>query len=80
MDVEAEVSLYPLGQKELGPAVKAFIETLRSCGCQVKVGDMSSLVTGDSEQVFDALRQADERAASQGGCALIVKACNVCPM
>jgi uncharacterized protein YqgV (UPF0045/DUF77 family) len=80
MEVEAEVSLYPLGQTELAPGVKAFIEALREHGCRVEVGDMSSLVTGESEQVFDALRQGYERAASQGGCVLVVKACNVCPV
>jgi len=78
MDVEAEVSLYPLGQKELAPGVNAFVEVLRTHGCQVKVGDMSSLVTGESEQVFGALRRAYDGAASQGGCVLIVKACNAC--
>lgn len=78
MDVEAEVSPFPLGQKELAPGVNAFIEALRAHGCPVKVGDMSSLVVGDSEQVFDALRQVYDRVASQGGCVLIVKACNVC--
>jgi uncharacterized protein YqgV (UPF0045/DUF77 family) len=78
MDVEAEVSLYPLGRKELKPGVKAFIDTLTDCGCGVEVGDMSSLVTGDSKQVFGALRRAYDGAASQGGCVLVVKACNVC--
>jgi uncharacterized protein YqgV (UPF0045/DUF77 family) len=80
MKVDAEASLYPLGQKELGAGVKAFIEVLREHGCQAKVGSMSSLITGDSEQVFDALRLGYDRAASDGGCVLIVKACNVCPV
>ena len=80
MEVEAEVSLYPLGQKELGPSVKAFIQTLKEQSCQVEVGSMSSLVSGDSRKVFDALRQGYDRAASEGGCLLVVKACNVCPV
>jgi uncharacterized protein YqgV (UPF0045/DUF77 family) len=78
MEVEAEVSLYPLGRKHLGPSANAFVETLRENGCRLKVGDMSSLVAGDSQQVFDALRRGYEEAASQGGCVLIVKACNAC--
>jgi len=80
MKLEAEVTLYPLGQKELGPGVKAFVEVLREHGCHVEVGSMGSFVTGDSEQVSGALRQGYDRAASQGGCVLIVKACNVCPV
>lgn len=80
MEVEAEVSLYPLGQKELEPGVKAFIKALREHGCQVEVGDMSSIVAGESQTVFEALRLAYDSAASEGGCVLIVKACNVCPV
>ena len=80
MEVEAEVSLYPLGQKELSPGVKVFVETLGEHGCQVEVRDMSSLVSSHSEQVFDALRQGYDRAASEGGCLLVVKACNICPV
>jgi hypothetical protein len=33
MKCEAEVGLYPLGRKELEPAIKAFIEVLREHGC-----------------------------------------------
>lgn len=80
MEVEAEVSLYPLGQKEFAPGVRAFMEALRERDCRVEVEDISSLVSGDSKQVFEALRRAYERAASQGGCALVVKVCNVCPV
>ena len=80
MEVEAEVSLYPLGQKKLEPGVKALIQALRECGCEVQVGEMSSLVAGDSRTVFDALRSAYDRAASEGGCVLVIKACNVCPV
>jgi len=80
MKVEAEVSMYPLGRKDLGTHVRRFIEGLRDCGCQIEVGDMSSLVIGESGQVFDALRQGYDGAAAEGGCVLIVKACNVCPL
>ena len=80
MEVEAEVSLYPLGQRKLEPGVKAFIQALREQGCHVEVGDMSSIVSGESQAVFDALRLAYDRAASEGGCVLIIKACNVCPV
>jgi len=80
MEVEVEVGPYPLGQKELGHGVKAFIQMLQEQGCQVEVGDMSTLVTGQSTQVFDGSRRGFDRAASEGACVLIVKACNVCPV
>jgi len=57
-----------------------FIEAVREHGCHVEVGSMSSLVTGDSQHMFDALRQAYGRVASASSCVLIVKVRNVCPV
>ena len=79
-EVEAEVSLYPLGQERLAPLIEAFVRVLRDNRCEVEVRQMSSLVVGNSHNVFDALRSAYEQAASEGGCVLIVKVSNVCPV
>jgi len=80
MEVEAEASLYPLGQKDFRREAEAFVDVLRKHECNVEVGDMSCLIEGESEPVFAALRAGYEHAASQGGCVLVVKACNVCPL
>ncbi len=80
MEVEAEVSVYPLGQKEISRGVKDFIAALREHDCQVEVGGMSTLLSGNSEEVFHALQEGYDRMAAEGGCVLIVKACNVCPV
>lgn len=80
MKVEAEVSLYPLAQRDLEPPVHAFLEALRRHKCDVTVGDMSSLVKGETQDVFDALRLGYERAAEHGGCVLVIKACNACAL
>ena len=80
MNLEAETSLYPLGDADLSHPVEDFVQVLRAEGCTVEVGPMSSIVTGESSQVFRALGAAYEKAAKQGGCLLIIKACNVCPI
>ena len=80
MDVEMEVSLYPLAEENLAHPVHDFTNLLQKHGCKVETGPMSSLVQGDSTQVFEALRIAYEHAAEESGCVLIVKACNVCPL
>jgi len=79
MEVEAEVSLYPLGEPHLSNPIQAFVKVLRESGCAAETGPMSTLVKGDSKQVFDALRLGYDRACERGGVVLIVKASNCCP-
>ena len=79
MDIQAEVSLYPLGKSHLSRSIEAFVEALEEHGCHTEVGDMSTLVRGKSDKLFDAIRIAYEEACKQGGCVLIVHASNACP-
>lgn len=79
MEVEAEVSLYPLGEPHLSHPIQAFVQVLEAHGCEAEVGQMSTIVKGESANVFEALRVGYENACEQGGCVLIVKASNVCP-
>ncbi|MFW5915560.1 MAG: YkoF family thiamine/hydroxymethylpyrimidine-binding protein [Planctomycetota bacterium] len=79
MEVEAEVSLYPLGEQHLSRAIESFVNVLEEHDCEAEVGPMSSLVHGESFNVFKALRVGYERACEDGGCVLIVKASNACP-
>ena len=80
MRVEAEVSLYPLGEERLSPFITSFVNVLKDHGCEAEVGQMSTLVKGDTAQVVDALKAGYEKAAGQGGCVLIVHVSNACPM
>jgi len=79
MVVEAEVSLYPLGEPHLSHPVQAFVKVLEDYGCETEVGQMSTLIKGESANVFEALRAGYDYASQKGGCVLIVKASNVCP-
>jgi uncharacterized protein YqgV (UPF0045/DUF77 family) len=56
--ISVEVSLYPLRELDLGPAILDFVEALRAEGLQVEPGPMSSLLVGEADQVFDALKRA----------------------
>jgi uncharacterized protein YqgV (UPF0045/DUF77 family) len=80
MNVEVEVSFYPLTGGEAERPVHDFLEVLERHGCTVEVGPMSSIVTGNSSQVFEALRVGYEKAAEKSGCMMLTKACNVCPL
>jgi len=80
MKVEMEVSLYPLAEENFEHPVMDFVDVLKKHGCTVEHTPLSSVVTGESEKVFEALRLGYEQAAQKSGCVLIIKACNACPL
>lgn len=79
MEISAQVSLYPLGQSDLSPAIEAVWEALRGQGLEPQPGTMSTLVQGDDEVVFAALRDAFAGAAQFGGAVMVVTVSNICP-
>ncbi len=53
--ITAQVSLYPLRQESLSPAINKVLETFRAQGLLVESGSMSSLIIGDDAAIFAAL-------------------------
>jgi len=80
MRVSAQISLYPLRQQKLGPAIDLIRQALEREGLEADVGPMSTLVTGETSRVFPALREGFERAARRGAIAMVVTLSNACPM
>jgi len=80
MYLEVDVSLYPLAEQYLQHPVHDFIEVLEKHGCEVENSPTSSIVKGESEKVFEAIRIGYEQAVLKSGCVLIVKVSNVCPL
>jgi uncharacterized protein YqgV (UPF0045/DUF77 family) len=78
--VSAQISLYPLRQQKLGPAIELIRQALEREGLEAEVGPMSTLVTGETSRVFAALREGFERAAEGRSVALVVTLSNACPM
>ena len=64
--VGCQFSVYPLRQKDLGPAVRAAIEAVHAEGCSVRVGNLTTLMSGSEDQVFGALRAAFRAAQRHG--------------
>ena len=79
MKVQAEVSLYPLRQNDLAKPIQQFVQVMESNNLQVKIGLMSSFVTGDSQIVFESLRKAFERLAKKYDVVVNAKISNACP-
>ncbi len=69
--VGCQLSVYPLRQDDIGVSIRAAIEAAREAGCEVRVGNLSTLLTGSEDQVFGALRAAF-RAAQRPGSAVMI--------
>jgi len=79
MKVQAEISLYPLHCSDLTEPIRQFVELLEDNKLKVEVGPMSTLVTGDSQVVFENLKEALGRLAEEYKVVMTVKISNACP-
>jgi tRNA-Thr(GGU) m(6)t(6)A37 methyltransferase TsaA len=79
LEITAQVSLYPLRQPALAPEIDEALEILRQHDLQVTPGPMSSLVAGDSTDIFYALQRAFESAAKRGEVVMVTTFSNACP-
>jgi uncharacterized protein YqgV (UPF0045/DUF77 family) len=80
MAISAHIAVYPLRQPCLTPAVTAVTEALHAHGLQATAGPMSTIVAGEDDTVFAALRDAFARAAGIGPVVMTVTLSNACPI
>lgn len=80
MEISAQISLYPLGREHLQEEIRRFVEIIEENGLHCAIGNMSTLVTGDTAAFFPALQQAFEYVSSQGGCVMVSTISNACPV
>lgn len=76
----AQVSLYPLGQESLSPAIDEALRIFRKHGLDIEPGAMSTMITGSDEVIFTALQEAFRRVAEQGHVLMTVTFSNACPV
>lgn len=79
MNVQAEVSFYPLRTERIGTAINKFVETLEQQDVEVSIGPMSTRLTGEADKVFEAVRQAFAQVAEEYPAVLVLKLSNSCP-
>jgi uncharacterized protein YqgV (UPF0045/DUF77 family) len=77
--VSLQLSLYPLRQPHVGPAVAGAVEALRSRGLDVRPGTMSTVIIGETGAVFDGLKAAFQSAAALGDTVMVASISNCCP-
>lgn len=76
--ISAQVSLYPLGQEDLSPAIDEALNIFRHHGLDVMPGSMSTLISGDDAAVFSALQETFHCAAEQGRVVMVTTFSNAC--
>jgi uncharacterized protein YqgV (UPF0045/DUF77 family) len=79
--IAAQVSLYPLRSARLSPAIERAHAIFREHGLDVQAGTMSTIIRGDDETVFAALRQTLAAVATEGQeVVMVVTISNACPV
>jgi len=79
MWVSVQVSVYPLGQDDLAPAIEAVWRVFQEHRLACQPGPMSTLLEGDDEAVFAALREALRAASELGATVMAATVSNACP-
>jgi len=80
MTISAQVSVYPLRQDHLSPAIEAVKAELETHGLRPEIGAMSTQVVGEAQAVFAAIRDAFVRVAATGQVVMTVTVSNACPV
>ncbi len=77
-ELTAQVSLYPLGQDELSPAIDEAVRVFGTHELRVEVGTMSTMLAGDDAELFAALHEAAAAAMRLGRTAMVIIVSNAC--
>ncbi len=77
--VNLQLSVYPLRQPHLRPAIEAALKAAAGEGVEITVGRLSTFVRGDEPAVFAALRAAFRAAGSSGSTVMVATLANGAP-
>ena len=80
MHVSAQISLSPLRQEHLSPAITALEDLFEKENLRPWVGPMSTVVEGESDAVFSALHKAFIEASKNGQVVPTITVSNACPV
>jgi uncharacterized protein YqgV (UPF0045/DUF77 family) len=80
MQISAQISLYPLKQPSISPAIEEAWKILEEGKLDLKKGQMSSVVSGEAEEVFRAIKEVFLKSAELGPVSMVVTFSNACPV
>lgn len=77
--ITAQVSLYPLRQESIGPPIREAVRVFREHGLGTRIGEMSTLIWGEEQAIFEVLQETFHRATEHGDVVMTVTLSNACP-
>lgn len=80
MEISAQISLYPLKQEKLSPAIEEAWRIIEGYDITVQKGPMSTVLTGDRKEIFNAVREIFEKLSEKEMIVLSVTFSNACPV
>lgn len=80
MFLSAQISIYPLRQEHLSPAINKAVDIFKEHKLEVDSGPMSSVVSGDDEALFAAIQDIFRKNSEQGDIVMVVTFSNACPV
>jgi uncharacterized protein YqgV (UPF0045/DUF77 family) len=80
MQISAQISLYPLRQERLSPTIEAALKILENSQLGLDKGGMSTIVTGECDEVFRSLEKVFRNSAERGPVSMVVTFSNACPI
>jgi uncharacterized protein YqgV (UPF0045/DUF77 family) len=80
LGVSAQVSLYPLRQKSLTPAINEALDIFKQYNLEIKMGSMSTLIVGKDIQIWESLKTVFNSATRYGETVMMVTISNACPL
>jgi len=78
--IVAQVSLYPMRQEKLSPAIDKALRTFREHGLHVEPGVMSTVIAGDEAAIFGVLQAVWHQTAVENQVVMVVTFSNACPV
>lgn len=77
--VSAQVSVYPLRRRSISDTLEGVLRAFRTRRVGVSPGSMSTVITGEEADVFDAVRSGFQAACAEGDVVMVITLSNSCP-
>ncbi len=77
--ISCQLSLLPIGTEDYLEVIDQVLKKIKESGLDYNIGGMSSIVTGDSQAVFELLADINEAMSDSGfGYSMNIMISNVC--
>ena len=80
MFISAQISLYPLKEQKLSPIIEEAWKILEENQLDLEKGAMSTVVAGEANRVFTAIREVFLKTVEKGAVSMVVTYSNACPI